>query len=285
MRIERFTNNPIITPEIDERIGDNINGPSLIKAPDWVADPLGKYYLYFAHHQGNYIRLAYAEDIHGPWRIYTPGTLQLEESFYTHHIASPDVHVDDDRREIRMYYHGADENYVQTSRVALSRDGLHFQPLPEIIGRPYFRVFRWGGWYYALGMPGVFYRSRDGLTGFEQGPTLFTEHMRHSALRLKDGVLEVLYSVVHDCPERIVLSTIDLSDDWIDWRASDPVTVIEPETEYEGADLPLEPSVRGLARERARQLRDPAIFEEDGRTYLFYSAAGESGIAAAEVLD
>jgi hypothetical protein len=32
-----------------------------------------------------------------------------------------------------------------------------------------------------------------------------------------------------------------------------------------------------------RQLRDPAIFREDGRTYLIYSVAGESGLAIAEL--
>jgi hypothetical protein len=31
-----------------------------------------------------------------------------------------------------------------------------------------------------------------------------------------------------------------------------------------------------------RQLRDPAIFEEDGRRYLLYSVAGEQGIAIGE---
>jgi hypothetical protein len=33
------------------------------------------------------------------------------------------------------------------------------------------------------------------------------------------------------------------------------------------------------------QLRDPAIFEENGRIYLFYAVAGESGIAIAELVD
>ena len=31
------------------------------------------------------------------------------------------------------------------------------------------------------------------------------------------------------------------------------------------------------------QLRDPAIFEEGGRTYLLYAVAGEEGIALAEL--
>ena len=34
---------------------------------------------------------------------------------------------------------------------------------------------------------------------------------------------------------------------------------------------------------RVRQLRDPAIFREDRKTYLLYSVAGESGLAIAEL--
>ncbi|MBI3972242.1 MAG: hypothetical protein HY332_13225, partial [Chloroflexi bacterium] len=61
MTVHRFPTNPIIRPHMDGRMGDNINGPSLIRVPDWVDDPLGRYYLYFAHHRGTYIRLAYAD--------------------------------------------------------------------------------------------------------------------------------------------------------------------------------------------------------------------------------
>jgi len=42
--------------------------------------------------------------------------------------------------------------------------------------------------------------------------------------------------------------------------------------------------VRSVAYGRGNQLRDPAIFEENGRVYLLYAVAGESGIAIAEVL-
>jgi len=61
--------------------------------------------------------------------------------------------------------------------------------------------------------------------------------------------------------------------------------VLEPESEYEGADLPLETSVRNWAPERVRQLRDPAIFREGENTHLLYSVAGEAGIAIAEIID
>jgi hypothetical protein len=64
----RAAANPIIRPEmLKGEDGENINGPSLIRAPRWLKKPLGRYYLYFAHHQGTYIRLAYANNRLGPW--------------------------------------------------------------------------------------------------------------------------------------------------------------------------------------------------------------------------
>ncbi len=128
MKVRRLDGNPIIRPHMDARMGDNINGPSLIRVPGWVRNPLGRYYLYFAHHQGTYIRLAFADDLEGPWRIHASGVLDLEESFFDAHIASPDVHVLDDRREIRMYYHGCclPESSNQVTRVATSADGISF---------------------------------------------------------------------------------------------------------------------------------------------------------------
>lgn len=295
MRVRRFLENPIIRPHMDGRMGDNVNGPSLIRVPDWVERPLGRYYLYFAHHDGRYIRLAYADDLHGPWRTHEPGVLPLAASHFAGHIASPDVHVDDERRQIRLYYHGAENpsgtggkgggGGPQFSRVAISRNGLDFEALPEILGRPYMRLFQWDGYHYALAMPGVMYRSRDGLTGFEEGPTLFASTQRHTALKLDGDRLSVFYTHAGDCPERILLATIRLTPDWTTWRASDPVPVLEPELEYEGGHLALEPSKRGLVMGPVRQLRDPAIYREGGRTCLLYSVAGEYGIAIAELLD
>ena len=298
MRIQRTDNNPIITSRLHESVGDNINGPSLIRVPDWVDGALGRYYLYFADHGGTHIRLAYADRLEGPWAIHPPGALRLEDSHCVGHIASPDVHVDEERREIRMYYHGPVEERMDTlpelasefpmagrqrSLVAQSSDGLHFAARPETLGTSYFRVFRWGGLHYALGMPGVFFRSRDGLTGFERGPRLFTDAMRHSALLLEGDVLHVFYSNAGDCPESILHSTVRLTSDWMAWDAAPGEVLAAPETEYEGADLPLAPSRRGGAPGRVRQLRDPCVFWENGRTFLLYSVAGESGIALAEL--
>ena len=62
---KRLLNHPIITPKTHPSIGRNIQGPSLIQVPDWVVNPLGSYYLYFADHKGSYIRLAYANELTG----------------------------------------------------------------------------------------------------------------------------------------------------------------------------------------------------------------------------
>jgi hypothetical protein len=268
-------------------MGDNINGPSLIRIPDWVPNPLGRYYLYFAHHQGTYIRLAYADQLAGPWQIHTPGVLALEDAYFSEHIASPDIRIMADRQEIWMYYHGCcqSEPPPQVTRIAISIDGLSFAATEPIHGVSYWRTFDWGGYRYALAMPGVFYRSKDGLTDFEEGPTLFTPNMRHAALRLQGNRLQVYYSNAYDCPESILLSTIDLTPNWQDWTWSEPVTILEPEQDYEGGNLPLVPSERGSIHEPVRQLRDPCIFQEAGKIYLLYAVAGEAGIAIAEIID
>lgn len=289
----RFGTNPIIRPGmpgLEGELGANINGPSLIRVPDWIERPLGRYYLYFAHHGGEYIRLAYADDLAGPWIVHAPGTLHGKDAPGRGHIASPDVHVDRERGEIRMYFHQSapDSSPIngQVSFVALSKDGLSFEALPRVLGRFYFRVFRHGGWHYAFGKNDnadtLVCRSRDGLTRFEEGPNVLPGS-RHTALWVEGDTLHLLYSIAGDRPERILLSTLDLAKDWAEWEPSPPEVVLEPETDYEGAGLPLEESTYGAAKGPVRQLRDPAVFEDEGKRYLLYSVAGEQGIAIARL--
>jgi len=296
MQAIRFRENPIIRPEMlpgDD--GANINGPSLIRVPDWFADPLGKYYLYFAHHGGKYIRLAYADQLTGPWQIYEPGALHLDQAPCERHIASPDVHVLGDPPEIRMYYHGCrceDEGKAvkQFTFVARSQDGINFTSNTDILGDFYFRVFRYSGWYYCCCKGGVFARSTDGLVPFAPGPVLPVPsagdvRVRHSGLQLRTNTLRVFFSCIGDCPERILMSEVELAEDWEDWKFSAPRTILSPEMDYEGVNAPHEPSSEGKVMGEAWQLRDPGIYEENSRTYLLYSVAGESGIAVAELID
>jgi hypothetical protein len=316
MRISRLVDRPIISPETHPSIGMNIQGPSLIRVPDWVEDRLGSYYLYFADHKGSYIRLAYADSLSGPWRVHPPGSLHLAQSRFlteppvpspdelaafearyraaaishdvlseitTPHIASPDVHVDATGQRIVMYFHGLEGVGHQVTRVATSSNGIDFEALPGVLGRSYFRVFHHNATIYGLAMPGQLYRSLDGLSGFEPGPMLFNPNMRHSAVLKRGQQLFVFWTRVGDAPEAILLSRIDLSGDWRHWKDGPSIEVLRPERNWEGADAPITPSVRSTAYGQVNQLRDPAIFEENGKPYLLYAVAGESGIAIAEV--
>lgn len=308
----RLLDQPIIRPHMDRRMGDNINGPALIRMPDWARARLGRYQLYFSDHKGRYIRLAYADALTGPWRMHQPGVLDVADSLFEAtdppepapehrpawaakmaggylyaHIASPDIHVDHERRIFRMYYHGLLWNGAQETRLAISTDGLVFEPLAPLIGPPYFRAFVFEGHVYAITWGGELWRAADWQGPFAKGPQLVAfdakggvgAGFRHGEVHRSGDLLHLFYTRMGDRPERILHRTVELRGDWLGWMPSDPVTLLEPELPWEGADLPLETSVMGALGRRARELRDPCVFADaDGAAYLLYCGAGESGI-------
>lgn len=300
-RVRRLTNEAIIAPSmLSEHDGDNINGPSLIRVPDWIAEPIGRYYLYFAHHHGTYIRMAYANDVAGPWRILPGGVLNLSAvPAVRGHIASPDVVIDHKSRRIRMYFHGPairDEG-AQRSFVAFSNDGIGFTPVDSILGNFYFRVFKHEAYWYAVSKGGLLHRSRDGLTPFELGCESFPQakpgsrgkykdpgNIRHVAVHKLGNRLAVYFTRIGDKPERIFRAWIDLNAEWTSWVMGAAKEVIRPSMAYEGSKLPLTASRPGAAAAPENALRDPAIFvDSDSTVYLLYSVMGERGIAIGEV--
>jgi hypothetical protein len=319
-RVERLVDGPIIPPPHSWKRAathQNTNGPSLVRVPDWVSNPLGRYYLYYADHKGSHIRLAFANDLTGPWQSHQSGALDLSDTPFAQtepevpphidpatladprgpgvpsplddctipHIASPEVIVDEATRSIRLYYHGLDCFMRQITRVATSHDGLIFEARNEILTPPYLRVFPWRSEWIGLAMPGTIWRSADGLSNFEAGPQLFEPDMRHAGLRVRGDMLQVFWTRVGDAPERILLSEIELTPDWTKWRKSESVEVLRPERPWEGAREPVEPSLRSSIDRPVNQLRDPFIFEDEGQAYLVYAVAGEAGLGIARLLD
>jgi hypothetical protein len=297
MKVIRLPNNPIITPNMPGlRFGkaNNINGPTLIRVPNWVNKPLGKYYLYFAHHKGKYIRLAYANFIAGPYTIYKPGVLHINElTIQTEHIGSPEIFIDFELKKIRLYFHlavkgeGIYSDQHQMSFCAESTDGIHFNLITNAIAPFYLRVFRYQNYFYGIvkndNKNGILLRSPDGVQLFERGSE-FCKDFRHCALLLRQNKLFVFYTRVGDVPESILLSEIDLArdTDWRKWKLLDPILVLKPEFEWEGSKLPLTKSKHGSTKPM-NALRDPFVFEEEGKSYLLYSVKGESGIGIAEL--
>jgi len=348
--ITRLNNGePIITEAMFDALGatdsegTSIAGASVIRVPEWIspenrADPNAVYYMYFAHHGGNYIRLAWAEDIEGPWHLYHIGAgvsvgdrgvldlggddrMDIGNGISVRgHIASPDVHVDDDNHRIIMYFHGPtyvnnsykdQESFVATSEFGLDFDG---RVEPVILGYFYFRVFKYNGELYVVGKRGYLYKAPDPNDpwtpppGFDFWDYLWTErpdkpfqvdidndsnlvdgqYLRHNTLRLVGDTLEVFYTRVRDAPERIMMSTIDLSvGDYDVWDPTyPPEEILQAELEWEGGNIPPSPSSGGTAPENVNQFRDPYVFEDiDGVLYLFYSGRGEDAIGVAHIRD
>lgn len=299
MSVRRLLDEPVVTAGSNARLGDNLNGPSPIVAPAWIENPLGRFYLYFAHHRGRFIRLAYADAIEGPWRVHGPGCLDVTDSLYVAedfgtpeemarnytyaHVASPDAHVRYDERQVRLYYHGLMPDGSQKTRVAVSGDGLCFRPSPDVLGGPYFRVFGYGERWYALEMPDRVLVSGDGLGGFEAVGALGDGAIRHAAVLVRGDVLQVFFSRIGDAPEHILHGMVDLKQPPNRWRLSGVSSLLKSELDWEGAGLPIAPSVAGEAPGPVHQLRDPGVLEHEGRVYLFYAGAGESALGVADV--
>ena len=314
---KRLLDRPIIHQQLDASIGDNINGPSLIRVPDWVSEPLGKYYLYFAHHKGESIRMAYADTLTGPWQIYQSGVLglreskfvidvseqsdsmgksawadQLEDEYFYPHIASPDVHIDDKNKRILMYYHGLLVDGDQQTRFAVSNDGVDFEAQQELLSPPYFRGFKYGQHIYAITWGGKLWQGDDWEGPFREGPNFIFDKfndapgifLRHGALLLHGDALFLFYSRIGDRPERIMVVKIELCENWYNWRIGEPKEILSPGLEWEGAQLKNVASLIGAAEEPVNQLRDPDVFTDlDGSMYLLYSGAGESAIGIASL--
>jgi hypothetical protein len=300
-------------------LGDNVNGPSLIRVPAWVKRPLGRYYLYFGHHRGEFLRMAYADSLVGPWKIYEPGVQHVRDTafdrpdrggpgdMYTH-VASPEAYVDNKEKRILLWSHGfwtegktppttnrenttvwlKQNQYGQFTQVAESEDGIHFKSHSAITRESYLRVFPYRDSFYGMARLGVLLRSKDPLGSFEVGPnpfrgTAYADRVRHVAMLLQGRKLLIFFSAIGDSPERIMVSTMELNGDWAGWKATVPVEVLTSLAGYECADLPVNPSMAGDVKGRVRQMRDPALFQENGKVYLFYSICGEQGIAGAEL--
>jgi hypothetical protein len=100
---------------------------------------------------------------------------------------------------------------------------------------------------YGLSRQGQLARSRDPLASFEIGSnpfrgTPYANRIRHVGLFLRGGRLHVFFTAIGDAPERVLVSTIDVTSDWTTWRATSPVEVLQPETPYECGNMGVAPS-------------------------------------------
>jgi hypothetical protein len=225
---------------------------------------------------------------------------------YTH-IASPEIYIDKARQRLILWTHGLwtegqrwperrqdaaawvkQHGYAQFTQAAESSDGLTFQVKPAITRQSYLRVIPFDGRFYGMARLGQLLRASSPLDVFELGGSPFRDspyagRVRHVTLLESNGLLHVVFSAIGDAPESILHTTMQMKGDWDTWRIGPVSKVLVPETKYECPDLPPEKSEVGEIDRPARQLRDPALFGDEGQLYLFYTFCGEQGIAGAEV--
>ncbi len=175
--------------------------------------------------------------------------------------------------------------------MAYSEDGLdwHLENKKPIEGI-YLRGFQWQGEWYGVMREGTLMHSQDGVNWTDPAFDAFADavnegrtYIRHVAVALDGDVLSVFYSRINDAPERIMRATAKLTGPWTEWRLSNPVEILRPEEDWEGADLPVLPSKSGDAQEPGNELRDPGILDYGGKRYLYYAYRGERGIGIAEL--
>jgi hypothetical protein len=281
-----------VTPAmLGETAGQFTNGPTVIKVPLWVEDPLGTYYMYFADHRGVGIRLAYSESLSGPWTVSPNPVLLLNESLGIEgHMASPDIYIDDNAETIYITVHGEPVSTMyanQVSVLAESHDGLSFAQDSSYAGSiwapfAYARILKIDDTFVRIN-PGKHQVSRsDSITGPFSAPAYYSlpenrEH-RHASVLLDGSTIVIYFTRVRDAPERIYRATIDASQPWGEWALTNEQCVRRPELSWEGSQFPIAFSKDGPANS-VNQLRDPFIYDDGTNRALFYSYAGESGIA------
>ena len=101
----------------------------------------------------------------------------------------------------------------------------------------YFGVFEYKDSQYAFSMPGVIYKKIS--KKFTPVNNIFDYDVRHSGVLVQDDFLYIFYSRVGDKPESILMSYVDMTKPSVMWKASEPVMVLKPEMDWEGANLPL----------------------------------------------
>lgn len=276
----------------------NINGPVCFRAPEWLKNKLGKFYLIFSDHKGEYLRLAYSNRINSKWKISKYKILELKKKnkILYDHIASPEVYLDSFNKEIILYFHSRSKKLgrQQLTFVATSKNGINYK-LKNLnpVAPFYFRIFKYNNIYYGLTKGGDLFSSKNKFLNFKFKKNIFNKYndryhnkrgsIRHLCLLIREEYLEVFFTKIGDKPERIYRGILNLSNNEKNWKVTKIKEILRPTKVYEGSKIKLEKSEPGPSKKIENAVRDPYILNDENKTYLFYSVKGEKGIALAKI--
>lgn len=179
--------------------GGELERPALIRVEDLLANPLGRYYLYYSAHKHAGIGLAYADSLDGPWTEYAGNPL-------IQRAAIPDVVWNDDTGRLHLYAH---HKNTQTD-LWTSTDGVTFRhhstsiradrintrnatysrtydyPLERYSSR---YVMLYSGWSDERGVRAIWLATSDDAETWTQHPTPLVEPAAEETRTLYDPAL------------------------------------------------------------------------------------------------
>ena len=252
----------------DEIPSDNINGPVVFKRP--IFYPNGpKWIMYFAHHNGNGIRVAESDDLTKNWTVKNYTIIDINKIPGNGHIASPEVIIKENKLE--LFYHCCYRG-LQCTFKSITHNGIDWEYEKEIQGLFYFRVINEE---YAIAKynndGGIWYKKENDKF-IEKGRLL--PRMRHCCYHNN----KLYWSEIGDMPEVIYRGDLNICD----FTIKNKEIIIVPSEDYEITSK-LAPSTLGPAV-GVTEVRDPYVIKENEKTYIYYTVRGEEGIAIAEIL-
>ena len=262
--------------------------PTVFHAADYIENPIGEWYLYYAPHDNpGGICLMYGDNLEGPWTEYANNPV-IDNEWSPHysvpHVSSPDAKWNVESGRLFVYFHGSNS----VTRWAETDDGINFDyggvavtnemGGPDVTETSYARVFthRDTSSDYKYGM---FYmgnerdnkrrirlaESRDGRTwvvnpdyvvagGSEEGTNVSA-----GSLWEWDGQLYVIY---HASSGKTYARTID-------------------QTLRKVGDTPILLHKASGNGEDVGRIASPEIVTHNGETYLFYESGDRLGATIA----
>jgi len=271
------------TSRSKKEVRRTIMHPSVIEATRYRKDAPARYLMYYAPHHSQGIGAAAADELTGPWTPLAENPLVRLDQFrgIKGHVSGPDVVWVPEESRFRMYLHGSVPQSEQQTGLAVSPDGVHFEPAdPDpILPHPYLRVWRWDGLYYGVcrfGNDLGLVRSEDGMNWQEWPNGLLLERgpqhgeydrLRHHCVHVIEDVLHLYYCTYRDAEESVEairLAAMPMRGEWTEWRIERLGDALTPALDWEQENV-----------------RDPYIIEADGRVYMFYVGGNEAGISLA----
>lgn len=252
---------------------DDLIFPSVIRT-DFLENPLGDYYLYYAPHDApGGICLAYADSLEGPWTEYEANPLigrEWEPHFRVSHVSSPHALWIPGENRLFLWFHG--ENTV--TRYASSTDGIAFEYEGAAVTTKDFNRVSETSYARVFEDPST---ERDGyvmlLMGAQEGERKIFLARSNDAREWEadpDPVFEA------PDPERPQTSS-----PWL-WHWNDRIFVLAHapysdgtygvfamETDADLASFRYAGKVF-MSTENEPRVAAPALVEEDGKIYLFY---------------